>query len=287
VINKFPGSCGECHDRVAAGAGQAVNQDGRWRTYHNECAPRRVAPPRGGHGGWHELPLVGFDLEGTSTQPLHTRIVSAALVHSDGRRSDWLIDPAVPIPADATAVHGITDEHVRRHGRPAAVALAELATAISKLIADATPLVAFCAQYDVTALAAELARHALPPVDWDRAIIIDPSILHREVEPRWSGSRQLGELCGYYEVTLANAHDAAADAQAALELARSIAARHPHIAGLPPAQLHGRQIEWFAAQGRDLQAFFDRKGRRETVSLEWPLETAPRPERPRPTTPPT
>ncbi|WBB79981.1 exonuclease domain-containing protein [Micromonospora sp. WMMD882] len=276
MINKFPGRCGACQSRVEAGTGQAIRVGGRWTTYHDGCVPARIAPPRGGHGGWHELPLVGFDLEGTLPQPMRTRIVSAALTYADGRQDTWLIDPGVPIPPDATARHGITDEMVRADGRPAREALAEIGTAVAKVIADGAPLVAFCAPYDVTALHSELARHGLPPVPWDQAIVVDPSVLRREVERYWSGGRQLGDLCPYYEVDLVTAHEAANDARAAADLARSIAARHPRIARMPVAELHRAQVRWHAEQGRDLQAYFDRTGQARTVGLEWPLETADR-----------
>lgn len=276
MINKYAGNCGKCQQRVAAGAGQAVNVDGRWNAYHPECVPVRTAPPVGTHRGWHDLPVVGFDIEGTTEEPMDTRIVSAALVHADGTSTQWLIDPGVPIPPDATAIHGITDEMVRDAGRPPREALAELGTAIAKLIADDTPLVAFCAPYDLTALHAELARHDLPAIDWDRIIVIDPSVLHLEVEPRWFDKRQLGDLCRYYEVTLDHAHDATADARAAADLARSIAARHERIARMRPDELHRAQIHWHAEQARDLQRSFDRRGIDRTVSTEWPRETKPR-----------
>ncbi|WP_175439983.1 exonuclease domain-containing protein [Micromonospora nigra] len=258
---------------MKAELGQVVKTGSRWTTYHHECAPVRNAPPSGTHSGWHDLPMVGFDIEGTDKEPMDSRIVSAALVYADGTTSSWLINPGVPIPSEASMIHGITNEMVRSAGRPPREALAELATAISKVIADGTPLVAFCAHYDVTTLHTELARHSLPAVDWDRADIVDPSILHGEVEPRWYDSRQLSGLCKYYGVELTTAHNAASDARAAVDLATSIAARHERIARLRPDALHQAQIDWYVKQKRELQAFFDRQGRVETVSLDWPLET--------------
>ncbi|MER7166330.1 exonuclease domain-containing protein [Micromonospora sp. NPDC000207] len=273
MINRFPGNCGTCRRRVEAGAGQAINLGSGWTTYHHDCAPVETAPPPGDHRGWHDMPVVGFDIETTDDEPMDARIVSAALVYSDGTTAEWLVNPGVPIPPRTTEIHGITDEMVRSAGRPAGEALAELGAAIGKVIADGTPLVAFCAHYDVTTLHAELARHALAPLDWDRAVVIDPSILHQEVEPRRYGSRQLGDLCRYYEVDLSSAHDAANDARAAVEMAVSIAARHERIARMFPDALHRAQITWYAEQKRELQEYFDRQGRDETVSLEWPLET--------------
>ncbi|MGC4805735.1 exonuclease domain-containing protein [Micromonospora sp. DT233] len=271
VINNYPGRCGTCQNRVGAGAGQAIMIEGRWTTYHDGCAP--TAPPPGRHRGWHDLPMVGFDVETTGNEPFDARIVSAALVYSDGTTARWLIDPGVPIPPPTTEIHGITDEMVRSSGRPARESLAEVATAIAKVIADGTPLVAFCAPFDVTVLHSELARHALAPLDWDRAVIIDPSVLHREVEPTHTGMQPLGGLCRYYDVDLTSAHDAASDARAAVNMAVSIAARHERIARMRPDALHRAQITWYAEQKRELQAYFDRLGHEKTVSLEWPLET--------------
>ncbi|MUH43295.1 MAG: 3'-5' exonuclease, partial [Actinobacteria bacterium] len=67
--------------------------------------------------------FVGFDLETTGTDVVSDRIVSAALVemdsHSVVKQRDWLVDPGIDIPAQSTAVHGISTEQVQRDGRPA------------------------------------------------------------------------------------------------------------------------------------------------------------------------
>lgn len=61
-------------------------------------------------------PLVLIDLETTGTNAQLDRIVQLAVIAlgADGSRRDKvrLINPGVPIPASATAVHGITDEAV-------------------------------------------------------------------------------------------------------------------------------------------------------------------------------
>lgn len=276
MINKYSGTCGTCRNPVAAGAGQAINHGNGWQTFHHQCVPVRQAPPVGPHHGWHRGHLMAFDVEATLPDPSTARIVSAALVLPDGTRRTWLVDPGVPIPADATELHGITDELVRAKGAPPAIALAEIGSLIAAEIANGTPLVAFCAPYDITTLHTELARHSLAAIDWSGATVIDPYVLHGEVEPKWFDKRQLGDLCRYYEVELVQAHDALADALAALGLARSIAARHERIAAMPPSALHENQVKWHFAQASDLQSYYDRKGSDRRVSLEWPLETLPR-----------
>jgi hypothetical protein len=65
---------------------------------------------------WHTIPVLAFDTETTGVSIETDRIVSAAAIHmADGHAdtTEWLADPGIDIPAEATAVHGITSEHAR------------------------------------------------------------------------------------------------------------------------------------------------------------------------------
>ncbi len=61
-------------------------------------------------------PLVVFDIESTGTNPYRDRIVELAVVkiQPDGTRQEIVrrLNPSMPIPPGATAVHGITDADV-------------------------------------------------------------------------------------------------------------------------------------------------------------------------------
>ncbi len=61
-------------------------------------------------------PLAFIDLESTGTSPERDRIVEIAILklHPDGREESRCkrVNPGVPIPPDATAVHGINDADV-------------------------------------------------------------------------------------------------------------------------------------------------------------------------------
>ena len=63
-----------------------------------------------------ERPLVFFDIESTGTNPYRDRIVEIAVIKvmPDGSREDVVrrINPCMPIPAGASAVHGIYDSDV-------------------------------------------------------------------------------------------------------------------------------------------------------------------------------
>ena len=65
-------------------------------------------------------------------------IVSAnvGLLNSRGevlRRCDWLADPGIEIPEQATAVHGISTERARAEGRPAPLVVAEIWRTVSAI----------------------------------------------------------------------------------------------------------------------------------------------------------
>ncbi len=62
-------------------------------------------------------PIVFFDLETTGVNPTTDRIVELAFVKllPNGKRETYLkrLNPGKPIPQEATAIHGISDEDVR------------------------------------------------------------------------------------------------------------------------------------------------------------------------------
>ncbi|MGW4085780.1 exonuclease domain-containing protein [Streptomyces sp. NPDC004822] len=231
--------------------------------------------------GWHRELLIGFDLETTGTDPREARIVTAAVVEvRDGEllgHRQWLADPGVPIPAEAVAVHGVSNERAAAEGRPAdqvADAVADVLVAYWK---TGVPVVAYNAAFDLSLLSAELRRYGLPSLrerlgGVDPAPVVDPYTIDRRVDRYRRGKRNLEAVCREYGVELASAHDAFADALAAARLAGAIAARHPKVATLGPAELHRRQIEWYAEWAADFQTFLRGKGDpTAVVDGTWPV----------------
>ncbi|MEU1145830.1 3'-5' exonuclease [Streptomyces sp. NPDC005863] len=231
--------------------------------------------------GWHQELLIGFDLETTGTDPSEARIVSGAVIEVKAGETlgyrTWLADPGVPIPAEAVAVHGITDERAAAEGRPAEEVADALADVLTSYWQAGVPVVAYNAVFDLSLLSAELRRHGLPSLrarlgGADPAPVIDPYTIDRSVDRYRRGKRNLEAVCTEYGVALESAHDAASDAQAAARLAGAIADRHPKVASLGPAELHRRQIEWYAAWAADFQNFLRKKGNAEAVvDGVWPL----------------
>lgn len=230
---------------------------------------------------WHGEPLVGFDLETTGTEPLEARIVTAAVVEARAgepeRQWTWLADPGISIPAQASAIHGISNEHAATQGRPAREVTDEIAETLTGYWTRGVPVVAYNAAFDLTLLTAELRRHDLPSLS-DRLSgrpigpVIDPYTIDRAVDRYRKGKRNLEAVCVEYGVTLASAHDATADALAAVRVASAIADRHAAVASLTPAELHERQIAWYAQWAADFQRFLRGKGSADAVvDASWPL----------------
>ncbi|SEO39269.1 exonuclease domain-containing protein [Actinacidiphila rubida] len=234
---------------------------------------------------WYEGPLAAFDTETTGVDVEQDRIVSAALVveTADGRpagTSRWLVDPGVPVPESARAVHGLSDAFLRRHGRRPAPVMEELARHLAAASAAGTPLVVMNAPFDLTLLDRELRRHrgvALSAYFSGPAwCVVDPRVLDKHLDRYRKGRRTLTDLCAHYGVVLDGAHDAAADAAASLTLVRAIGRRFAgRLDGLGPAELHTRQAIWHAAQSRGLQAWFASNGSDERCDPAWPLRPQP------------
>ncbi|MFK0048454.1 3'-5' exonuclease [Streptomyces sp. NPDC090741] len=234
-------------------------------------------------GDWHGGVLIGFDLETTGTEPGESRIVTAAVVEVRAGevrdRRGWLADPGIPIPEGASAIHGISTERAVAQGRPAREVADEVARALVEHWRRGAVVVAYNAAFDLTLLTAELARHGLPSLaerlgGMDTGPVVDPLTIDRAVDRYRRGKRTLEAVCGVYGVTLDSAHDAGADALAAVQVARAIAARHPQVAALTPVALHARQGAWHERWARDFQSYLRRQGTPDAViDTAWPLRS--------------
>lgn len=232
---------------------------------------------------WHHGRMLAFDLETTGIDPHRDRIVTAALVEVGGGRDqhaiDHLLDPGITIPAGAAAVHGITTDHARTHGRSAITGTREIAEYLLSCTSSGVPVVAYNGSYDLTMLWAELVRHdhhGLAQLVAGIRPVVDPFVLDKAVDPYRKGSRKLIDVAAHYGITLSqeDAHGAHADALTAARVAWMIAARYPDVQ-LDLEQLHDAQVEWKRSQADSFGRYLTRQGKTDDVAREWPIQPAP------------
>ncbi|MEV6836806.1 exonuclease domain-containing protein [Streptomyces sp. NPDC051133] len=255
---------------------------------------------------WHLSRLAAFDLETTGVDTETDRIVTAA-VHglggSESRESrEWLADPRIEIPAEATAVHGITTEQARKDGDPADQVADQVAEFLAVQVRDGVPVVGHNVSYDLTLLDRELRRYTLPTLAerlGDRPLhVIDTRVLDQHAVPyrkrpsETQGARQLVTLAQFYGVPWddESAHGCSYDAYVAAVIAfrigdlahrrrrdwpeRVLAERRLRFNAfrdLTLAELHERQIEWAAEQAAGLQNHFRKTDPAAVVDGSWPL----------------
>ncbi len=174
---------------------------------------------------WQDLPIAMIDTETTGRDPNNDRIVEvAAVVGRCGQivsRKSWLINPKRPIPAEATAVHGIHDKDVAD-----CPSFAELCAEILGALEGMIPG-AYNASFDRAFILAEVRRAGFDKVSNAPAIRldtqwIDPLIWARHLHSNMR-SRTLGEMATRLGVELDHAHRATADAEAALSVMYKLA----------------------------------------------------------------
>ena len=168
---------------------------------------------------WHEIDVALLDVETTGRDASVDRVVELGIVV--GRRGEvvakynWLINPGIPIPAEVTAIHHITDEMVADKPRFETVSH-EIAAALKGCVPAA-----YNALFDRAFLMSEFSRakadtSGVPAltreVEW-----LDPLVWAREIQ-EGEKSRSLGDVAARLGVSLEKAHRAQDDAEAALRV---------------------------------------------------------------------
>ena len=195
-----------------------------------------------------ERPLAVLDLETTDVNTRTARIVEIAVarIESSGaiefrcRR----VDPRVPIPPEATAVHGITNQDVA--GEPM---FGQIAPALARFLAGCDLAGFNVARFDVPVLEAEFGRagHAFSARDRN---IVDALAIYHRYEPRDLEAA----VRRYVGHDIADAHSAAGDVLSVVQVLSSQLDEHTDLAR-DVAELdrlsrrRRRDYPWFDAEG--------------------------------------
>lgn len=168
-------------------------------------------------------PLVFFDLETTGTNTTTDRIVQIAYhkVYANGKEETkcFLVNPEMPIPAEATSIHKITNE---------AVADSPTFKMIAKEIArdfEGCDIAGYNSnRFDIPLLAEEFLRAEIN-VDFNKRKLIDVQVIFHKKE-----QRTLSAAYKFYcDGNLTNAHDAKADAIATYKILEAQLDKYPDL----------------------------------------------------------
>lgn len=160
-------------------------------------------------------PLAVFDLETTGTNVGVDRIIEICIlkITPDGKEHVLVhrINPGIPIPPEATAVHGISNEDVALEPT-----FADLAPKLSSFLVNCDLAGYNCNKFDIPLLVEEFLRTDVPFEIKGRRFIDVQNIFHK-MEPR-----TLRAAYRFYcQKDLTNAHSAEADTRATYEILKA------------------------------------------------------------------
>jgi len=159
-----------------------------------------------------DKPLVIFDLETTGLSVNLDRIVEIAYlkIRPDGEilKGGWLLNPEMKIPAEASAIHGISDEKVKK-----APTFKDKAGELYEIFKDCVYSGFNAYNFDLPMLKREFLRAGLD-FDYANAKVIDAKVIYHKMEPR-----DLAAAYKFYcQKEHADAHSASADVAATAEI---------------------------------------------------------------------
>lgn len=223
-----------------------------------------------------DRPVVFLDMETTGLDIGSDRIIELAIIrlspNGDVTEKVRRFNPGVPIPAEATAVHGITDEDVAGE-RP----FASRARSLLRLLKPCD-LVGFnLRRFDLPMLLSEFSRAGLS-LDVDGRRIIDVQMIFHREEPR-----DLAAAVRFYlDRELEDAHSALADIRATAAVLSAQLEHYPHL----PKDLQGLDLycneirpfetevdRWFHTDDDGTRIF--RRGKHKDRTLEDVARTEP------------
>lgn len=168
-------------------------------------------------------PLVFFDLETTGIDIVRDRIIeiSYVKVYPNGKEETWTkrVNPGRPIPAESTAIHGITDEDVKD-----CPLFKEIAKSLASQIKGCDLAGYNSNRFDIPLLAEEFLR-ADVDIDLNKRKFVDVQTIFHKME-----QRTLSAAYKFYcNKDLENAHTAEADTKATYEVLMAQLDRYPEL----------------------------------------------------------
>lgn len=195
-----------------------------------------------------DRPLVFFDLETTGLDLKNDRIIELAFIkvtpRGDVLERERRFNPGMPIPAEATAVHGITDADVADE-----LPFGRTARSLADFLEDSDLAGFNVRRFDIPMLLHEFRRCGVVFPMEGRRVVDMQNIFHRE-EPRDLSAAARFYLSREHE----EAHTALGDIRTSAGVLGAQLARYAHL----PRDLHGLHsyCEEFAPTYSELDRWF-------------------------------
>ncbi len=169
--------------------------------------------------------LVVFDLETTGVNTAHDRIVEifALRIDPDGTENEYYhrINPGIPIPPEASGIHGIYNKDVED-----APTFENIAHELNKFIGNSDFGGFNSNKFDLPLLVEEFHRVGID-IEIEKRKFVDAQRIYHRMEPR-----NLSAAYKFYcDKELTDAHTAKADTVATWEIIKAQIERYPEIEG--------------------------------------------------------
>ena len=189
-----------------------------------------------------QRPIIFFDLETTGTNKTHDRIVEISIIKvlpsGEEQERTRRINPEMPIPAEATAIHHITDADVANEPT-----FRQLAKSLAEIFADCDIAGFNSNRFDIPLLLEEFHRAGIV-LDLSKTRFVDVQTIYHKMEPR-NLSAAYKYYCGQ---DLEAAHSANADTRATLEVLKAQLDKYPELTNdvkaLSEFSCHNRNVDF-------------------------------------------
>lgn len=189
-----------------------------------------------------QRPIIFFDLETTGTNITHDRIVEISIIKvlpsGEEQERTRRINPEMPIPAEATAIHHITDADVANEPT-----FRQLAKSLAEIFADCDIAGFNSNRFDIPLLLEEFHRAGIV-LDLSKTRFVDVQTIYHKMEPR-NLSAAYKYYCGQ---DLEAAHSANADTRATLEVLKAQLDKYPELTNdvkaLSEFSSHNRNVDF-------------------------------------------
>lgn len=214
-----------------------------------------------------------WDVESTGIGVFEDRIVQMFFATADAQGNlidtwEWFIRPDIPVPEEAAAVHGFTNEYLAEHGGDPKETLTEIRDVFLKH-RHLTQIV-FNANYDLSILDAEMKRYGVSDTfgKWfaENGKLFDGLVSDRHNDRYRKGRRNLESQAKHYGVEFdpEQAHNALYDCLVTAQVSVRIIEKY----GLPTTrELATWQEEWRSG----FEEYLRKTDPTATVERGWPL----------------